>query len=85
MESAEVIKSWRLSYAAKVKNTSAFTISTGTPRGKRPLGRPTRTWEDNFRMYFKETVVHAENWVDSARDRDCWRALVNAGLNLRVP
>ena len=35
-------------------------------------------------MYLEELGINAGNWVDSAQDRDYWRALVNAGLNLRV-
>ena len=64
---------------------SAINISTGTPRGKRPLGRPRVRWEDNLRMYVKEIGINTRNWVDSAQDRNLWRALVNAALNLRVP
>ena len=52
----------------------------GKPTGKRPLGRPRRIWED-----LEEIGVNAGNWVDSAQDRDYWKALVNAALNLRVP
>ena len=64
---------------------SAFKILTRKPIGKRPLGRPRRRWEDNIRMDFEEIGINAGNWVDSARDRDYWRALVNAALNFRVP
>ena len=59
---------------------SAFKILTGKPTGKRPLGKPRHRWEDNIRM-----DLEAGNWVDSAQDRNYWRALVNAALNLRVP
>ena len=38
--------------------------------------------EDNIRMNLKEIGVITRNWVDSAQDRDYWRALVNATLNL---
>ena len=44
-----------------------------------------RRWEDNIRMEVKEIVIHVRNWVDSAWDRDYWRALVNAALNHRAP
>ena len=64
---------------------SAFKILTGKPTGKRPLGRLRRRWEDNIRMDLEEMGVSAGNWVDSAQDRNCWRALVNAALYLRVP
>ena len=63
---------------------SAFKILTGKPTGKRPLGRPRRRWEDNIRMGLKEIGINTRNWVDSAKDRDYWRALVNVTLNLRV-
>ena len=63
----------------------AFKILTGKPIGKRPLGRPRRRWEDNIRMYLGEISIKAGNWIDSAQDRNYWRALVNAALNLRVP
>ena len=64
---------------------SAFKILTGKPTGKRPLGRPRRRWEDNIRMDLEEIGISAGNWVDLAQDRNYWRALVNAALNLRVP
>ena len=64
---------------------SAVKILTGQPTGKRPLGRPGRRWEDNIRMDLEEMGINAGNWVDSAQDRDYWRALVNAALNLQVP
>ena len=60
-------------------------ILTSKPTGKRPLGRPSRRWEDNIRMGLEEIGINAGNWVDSAQDRGYWRTLVNAALNLRVP
>ena len=64
---------------------SAFRILTGIPTGKRPLRKPRRRWEDNIKMDLEEIGINAGNWVDSAQDRNYWRALVNATLNLRVP
>ena len=64
---------------------SAFEILTGNSRGKRSLGRHRRRWEDNIRMDLEEIGINAGNWVDSAQDRNYWRTLVNAALNLRVP
>ena len=43
-----------------------------------------RRWEDNIKMDLKEIGVNVRNWIDSVQDRDYWRALVNATLNLRV-
>ena len=64
---------------------SLIHILTGKPTGKRHLGRPRRRWEDNIRIDLEEIGINAGNWVDSAQDRNYWRALVNAALNLRVP
>ena len=61
------------------KGRSSFKILTGL----RPLGRPRRRWE-YIKMDRKEIGINTRNWVDSAQDRDNWRALVNATLNLRV-
>ena len=47
---------------------------TGKPTEKRPLGRPRRRWEDNIRMELEEIGNIMRNWVDSAQDRDHWRA-----------
>ena len=58
---------------------------TGKPTGKRPLGRSRHKWEDNIRMDLEEIGVNAGDWVDTAQERNYWRALVNAALNLRVP
>jgi hypothetical protein len=75
-----------IGHAARLeKGRTAFKILTGTPAGKKPLGRPRRRWEDNIRLYFKEMGINTSNWVDSTQDRDYWRDLVNAALNLRVP
>ena len=63
---------------------SAFKILTGKPTGKRPLGRPRRSWEDNIIMNLEEIGISAGNWVDSVQDRNYWRVLVNAALDLRV-
>ena len=49
------------------------------------MGRPRRRWGDNIRMDLEEIGINAGSWVDSAQDRNYWRALVNAALNLRVP
>ena len=81
-----VIKSRRLRWAGHVarmeEGRRAFKILTGKPTGKRPLGRPRRRWEDNIRMDFEEIGIDAGNWVDSAQDRNYWRALVIAAYLL---
>ena len=64
---------------------SVFKILTGKPIGMRPLGRPSRRWEDNVRIYLKEISINTKNWVGSVQDRCYWRVLVNMTLNFRVP
>jgi hypothetical protein len=54
------------------------------PTGKILLGRLCRRWEDNIRIDLKEIGINTRNWVDTVQDRDYWRELVNAALNLRV-
>ena len=48
-------------------------------------GKEKWRWEDNIRMDLEEIGINAGNWVNSAQDKDYWRTLVNAALNLRVP
>ena len=67
------------------EGTSAFKILTGKTTGTRPLGTPRCRWENTIRMDLKEIGINARNWIDSAQDKDHWRALVNAALNLWVP
>jgi hypothetical protein len=57
----------------------------GKPKGKRPAGRPRRRWEDNIKMDVGEVEWGGMEWNDLAEDRDEWRALANAVMNLRVP
>jgi hypothetical protein len=56
----------------------------GKPEGRRLLGRPRRRWEDNIKMDFQEVRCGDIDWIELAQDRDRWRALVNAVMNLRV-
>jgi hypothetical protein len=48
------------------------------------LGDPDGRWKDDIKMDFQEVRRGGMDWVDLARDRDRWRALVNAVMNLRV-
>ena len=57
----------------------------GEREEKRPLGRPRRIWEENVKMGLQGVGCGATDWIDVARDRDRWRALVNTVMNLRVP
>ena len=57
----------------------------GKPEGKRPLGRPTRRWEDNIKMDLQKVGCGGMDWIELAQDKDRWRALVKAVMNVRVP
>jgi hypothetical protein len=63
----------------------AYRALVGKPEGRRPLGRPRRRWEDNIKMDLREVEWEGMDWINLAQDRDRWRALVNAIMNLRVP
>jgi hypothetical protein len=62
-----------------------YMLLVGKPEGRRPLGRPRRTWLDNIRMDLVEVGRGDVDWIGLAQDRNRWRALVNSELNLRVP
>jgi hypothetical protein len=57
----------------------------GKQEGKRLLGRPRRRWVDNIGMDLGEVGWGDVDWIGLAQDRDRWKALVNAVMNLRVP
>ena len=57
----------------------------GKPEGKRPLGRPRRRWEGNIKMDLQDVGFEVMDWIELAQERDRWRALVNAVMNLRDP
>jgi hypothetical protein len=61
-----------------------YWVLMGKPEGKRPLVRPRHGWEDNMKMYLHKVGWESMDWIDLAQDRDGWRALVNAEINLRV-
>jgi hypothetical protein len=62
-----------------------YRVLVGNSVGRRPLGRPRRRWEDNIRMDLQEVGCGCVEWIGLAQDRDKWRALVSAVMNLRVP
>jgi len=58
---------------------------TGSPKGRRPLGRLRQRWEDNIKMELQEAGWGDIDWNALAQDRDRWQALVHVVMNLRVP
>jgi hypothetical protein len=62
-----------------------YRVLVGKYESNRPLIRPRRRWEDNIKMDLQEVECGGMDWIDLAQDRDRWRTLVNAVMNLRVP
>ena len=62
-----------------------YRVLVGKPEGKRPLGRPRCRWVDNIMMDLQEVGCGHVDWIGLAQDRDRWRTLVSAVMNLRVP
>jgi hypothetical protein len=61
-----------------------YRVLVGKPEGKRPLGKPRRRWEDNIKIDLQEVGCGGMDWIGLAQDRDRWKAIVNAVMNLRV-
>jgi hypothetical protein len=66
------------------EKTNAYRLLVGKPEGKRLLGRPKCRWVDNIKMDLGEIGWGDVDWIGLAQDRDKWRTLVNAVMNLRV-
>ena len=62
-----------------------YRFLVGKPEERRPLGRPKCRWVDNIRMDLQEVGCGYMDWIGLAQDRDSWRTLVSAVMNLRVP
>jgi hypothetical protein len=63
---------------------NVYRVLMGKPEGKRPLGRQRRRWKDGIRMDLREIGWESVDWIQVAQDRDRWRAVVSAVMNLRV-
>ena len=57
----------------------------GKPKGKRPLGRPRRRWDDNIKMDLQEVGEGCGDWMELVQDRESWRTLVGTVMNFQVP
>jgi len=83
-----VIKSRRMRLGGHVarmgEGRGVYRVLVGKPEEKRSLGRPRRRWEDNIKMVLQEVGCGVMDWIELAQDRDRWRAVVNAVMNLRV-
>jgi hypothetical protein len=77
------IMRWAGHVARMGEGRNVYRVLVGNPEGKRPLGRPRRRWEDGIKMDLREIGWGVE-WIHLAKDRNLWRAVVIAVMNLRV-
>jgi hypothetical protein len=84
-----VIKSRRMRWVGHIacmgERRGVYRVLLWKPEGKRLFGRPRRRWEDNIRMDLQKVGYGGMDWIELAEDRERWRAMVNAVMNLRVP
>jgi len=82
------MKSRRMRWAGHVARIGearmVYRVLVGKPEGKSPLGRIRRRWVENIRMGLQEVGCGYMDWIGLAQDRDRWRTLVSAVMNLRV-
>jgi hypothetical protein len=82
------VKSRRMRWAGHVacmgEERKAYKVLVGKSEGKRPLGRPRRRWEDGIRMDLREIGLGCVDGIRLAQDRDRWRAVMSAVMNLQV-
>jgi hypothetical protein len=83
------VKSRQMRWAGHVarmgEERKVYKILVGKPEGKRPLERPKLRWEDWVRMDLRENGLGGDvDWIRLSQDRDRWRAVVSAVMNLRV-
>jgi len=67
------------------ERSGIYRVLVRKPEGKRLLGRTRCRWEDNIKMDLQEVGYEGMDWIELAQDRDRWRGLMNAVMNLRVP
>ena len=73
---------WAGHVARMLERRGVYWVLVGKPEGKRPLRRTRRRWEDNIKMDLQGVVCGDMDWIELAQDRDRWRELVNAVMNL---
>jgi hypothetical protein len=82
------VKSRRMRWAGHVARMGGerkvYKVLVGKPEGKRPFGRPRRRWEDGIRTDLWEIGLGGVDWIRLAQDRDRWRAVVSAVMNLWI-
>jgi hypothetical protein len=68
-----------------MKSRGVYMFLVGKPEGKDPMGRPRCRWQNYIKMDLREVGCGGMDWIRLTQDRDMWRALVNAVMNLPVP
>jgi len=76
---------WAGHVARMGEERGVYRVLLGKPEGRRPVGRPRRRWVDNIRMDLQKVGCGYVDWIGLTQDRDRWRTLVSAAMNLRVP
>jgi len=79
------IMRWAGHVARMGEERGVYRVLVGKPVRNRPLGRPGRKWVDYTRMDLQEMGCGYIDWIGLAQDRDRWRKLVSAAMNLRAP
>ena len=67
------------------EESGAYRVLVGKPEGKRSLEISRRRWVDNIRMDLYEVGCGYVDWIGLVQDRDRWRKLLSAVMNVRVP
>ena len=85
----QVIKSKRMRWLGHVarmeEGRGVHKVLVGKPEGRRPLGRPRHSWKNNIKMDLQEVGRGCGDWMELARDRDRWWALVSTVMNFGLP
>ena len=76
---------WAGHVACMGEDRVVYRVLVGKLEGKRTLERPRRRWVDNIGMDLQDVGCGYVDWIGLAQDRDRWRTLVSALMNLRVP
>jgi len=74
---------WAGHVARMGERRDVYKVLVGKSEGKRPLGRPRRRWKNSIKMDLQAVECEGMDWNELPQDRDRWRTLVNAVMNIR--